>query len=84
MHLLLIFVTVAELIELDLNSNQVRLHAVDHVLIGALRQHLLLVLVLDVIEVVLRILQAARLPEDLILDIRLIILGLLELALNHI
>lgn len=81
MHLLLILVTITLLIKLDLNRDQVGLHAVGHVLIGALCQHLLLVLVLDVIKSDFSVVESTRLPEDLILDVCLIIFGLLKLAL---
>ena len=49
-HLLLVLVAITKLVEPDLNRNEVSLHAVDHMLVGALHHHLPIVSVLDSIE----------------------------------
>jgi len=53
----------------------------DHVLIRALSEHLLLVRVLYIVELVLSVAEARRLPVDLILNVVFVILSLLKLTL---
>lgn len=55
----------------------------DHVLIRALSEHLLLVRVLYIVELVLSVAEARRLPVDLILNVVFVILSLLKLTLRR-
>ena len=80
--LLLVLVTVALLVESDLNRNQVRLHPVDHVLVGALHHHLPVVRVLNTVQLFLRCGEAMGLAAGVIFDSRLIALSLLKFALD--
>jgi len=48
-------ITLAQLIKSDLNRNQVSLHAMNHVLVRPLSQHLLLMRILNIIEVLLSV-----------------------------
>lgn len=65
---LLVLVAILGLIETDLDSDQILLHAVNHVLVAALHHHLVLVGVLDPIQGLSRVLQAIGLPEDGVFD----------------
>ena len=81
--LLFVLVTVAQFVESDLNCNEVRLHPVDHVLVGALHHHLSVVRVLDTVQLFFRCSQSVGLAAGVILDCRFITFGLLKLTLHR-
>ena len=82
-NLLFVLVTVALFIESDLNCYEVRLHPVDHVLVGALHHHLSVVRVLDIVQLFFRCCQSVSLAAGVILDCRLIAFSLLKLTLHR-
>ena len=59
-YLSLVLIAVLSLIEADLDGDQVTLHTIDHVLIGALDHHLVLVSVLDAIKSVFGVRKTIR------------------------
>ena len=79
---LLVLKTILSLVEAYLDGDQVSLHAVDHMLVGALHHHLVLVGVLDPIQVVLGLCKPARLLKDRVFNRVLLVFGLLEIPLH--
>ena len=81
--LLLVFVTILSFVELDLNSNKVSFHPMDHVLVRSLNHHLMLMGLLDIIQSFLCRIQPSVLFIGVLLDAALIDLSLLEFSLHH-
>lgn len=78
---LLVLITILRLVESDLNGDEVRVHAVDHVLSLAFDHFGLVVLVLDRLELVEGVVEAICLAADSVLDGCLVDLRLLQLPL---
>jgi len=81
-NLLLVLEALRRFVLPDLNGNQVRLHAVDHVLVGPLHHQLVLVRVLDSLQSVHGVLEAVCLSENVVFNRALLGLCLLQLPLN--
>ena len=81
-YLLLILMAFTLLVEPDLNRYQVRLHAVDHVLVRTLDHQLTVMRVLDIIKLGLRVVETLRLSAGCIFNRSLVALGLLKLTLH--
>ena len=77
----LVLVAVLCLVEADLDGNQITLHATDHVQVGALHHHLVLVRVLYTVKGALSVRHVTRLVCIALLDVGLVALGLLQLTL---
>ena len=81
-HLMLILITILSFIEADLDSDQVLVHPLNHMLILPLYHHLVLVSVIDTIEDILSSAKTGLLGGVLILDRCFIRLGLLKFSLH--
>ena len=81
-HLLLVFVAILCFVELDLNSDEITLHSLNHVLVGPLNHHLVFVRVFNRVQSVFRVMQTVRLAEACILNRSFFILGLLQFSLS--
>ena len=71
-----------ELVGLDLNGDQVLLHALDHVHVGPLEHLLEVVLFLDLAEFVVRALDEGSLPEEAVLELVLLFALVAQLLLE--
>ena len=78
---LFVLITILRLVEPDLNGDEVRVHAVDHVLSLAFDHFGLVVLVFDRLELVEGVVEAVCLAANTVLDGRLVDLRLLQLPL---
>ena len=78
---LFVLITILRLVEPDLNGDEVRVHAVDHVLSLAFDHFGLVVFVFDRLELVEGVVEAVCLAADTVLDGRLVDLRLLQLPL---
>ena len=79
--LLLVLMASLALIELNLDGDQIRLHALDHMLVRPLDHHLVLVRVLDLIKLALGAFKAISLSHHTIFNTSLFVLGLLKVSL---
>ena len=79
----LLFVLVASLafVELNLDGDKVRLHTLDHMLVGPLDHHLVFMRVIDLVELALGAFKTISLSGFLIFNTLLFVLGLLEFSL---
>ena len=78
---LLVLITILRLVEPDLNCDEVRVHAMDHVLSLAFDHFGLVMLVFDRLELVKGVVEAVCLAADSVFDGCLIDLRLLQLPL---
>lgn len=81
-HLMLVLITILSIIELDLDSDQVLVHPLNHMLVLPLYHHLVLVSVVDAVKDILSIGKTRFLVVVLILNSCFICLGLLEFSLH--
>ena len=81
-HLMLVLITILSIIELDLDSDQVLVHPLNHMLILPLHHHLVLVSVVDTVKDILSIAKTRFLVVVLILNSCFICLSLFEFSLN--
>ena len=81
-HLMLVLITILSIIELDLDSDQVLVHTLNHMLILPLHHHLVLVSVVDTVKDILSIAKTRFLVVVLILNSCFICLGLFEFSLH--
>ena len=81
-HLMLVLITILSFIELDLDSDQVLVHSLNHMLILPLYHHLILVGVVDAVKDILSIAETSLFGGVLILDSCLISLGLFKFSLQ--
>ena len=80
-HLMLVLITILSIIELDLDSNQVLVHTLNHMLVLPLSHHLVLVSVVDTVKDILSIGKTRFLVVVLILNSCFICLSLFEFSL---
>ena len=81
-HLMLVLITILSIIELDLDSDQVLVHPLNHMLVLPLYHHLVLVSVVDTVKDILSIGKTRFLVVVLILNSCFICLGLFEFSLH--
>ena len=81
-HLMLVLITILSIIELDLDSDQVLVHTLNHMLILPLHHHLVLMSVVDAVKDILSIAKTRLLVAVLILNSCFICLGLFEFSLH--
>ena len=81
-HLMLVLITILSIIELDLDSDQVLVHPLNHMLVLPLYHHLVLVSVVDAVKDILSIGKTRFLVVVLILNSCFICLGLFEFSLH--
>lgn len=80
--LVFILEAILRLIESDLNGDEIRLHAMDHVLVLPLHHHFVVVGLFDLVQLILRRRQPSRLLHHCLLDRVLLSLRLLQFSLN--
>ena len=80
-HLMLVLITILSFIELNLDSDQVLVHSLNHMLILPLYHHLILVGVVDAVKDILSIAETSLFGGVLILNGCLISLGLFKFSL---
>ena len=81
-NLMLVLITILSFIEFDLDSDQVLVHSLNHMLILPLYHHLVLVSVIDAIKDILSIGETCLLGIILILNSCFISLSLLKFSLH--
>ena len=81
-HLMLVLITILSIIELDLDSDQVLVHPLNHMLVLPLYHHLVLVSVVDTVKDILSIGKTRFLVVVLILNSCFICLSLFEFSLH--
>ena len=81
-HLMLVLITILSFIELDLDSDQVLVHSLNHMLILPLYHHLVFMGVVDAVKDILSIAETSLLGGILILNSCLISLGLFKFSLR--
>ena len=79
---MLVLITILSIIELDLDSDQVLVHPLNHMLVLPLYHHLVLVSVVDTVKDILSIGKTRFLVVVLILNSCFICLGLFEFSLH--
>lgn len=78
--LVFILEAILRLIESDLNGDEIRLHAMDHVLVLPLHHHFVVVGLFDLVQLILRRRQPSRLLHHCLLDRVLLSLRLLQFS----
>jgi hypothetical protein len=81
-NLLLVLKAILSFVEADLNSNEVGLHAVGHMLILALDHHLVVVSVFNLVKFILSAIQTICLAHDFVFDAVLLVLRLVKFSLQ--